>query len=248
MQGKVCIITGAGRGIGRAIAERFAEDGAIVYANDLTIGTMQEWAKDCSEKYSTRVVPLCFDVDNQQVVKTNLLEVFKQEGRIDCLVNNAAIISNKKLGMILRDDMEKMFRINVFAVIETIQTVSRLMARNNGGTIINIASITGVKGSAGQVAYSASKGAVVALTKSCAKELASMNIRVNAIAPGIVQTERFEELYDVNADKIDSRIGNIALGRLAQPNDVANACSFLASDRADYISGQVLGVDGCASM
>ena len=138
------------------------------------------------------------------------------------------------------------YRVNVFAVIEMIQTVSRLMARSGGGSIINMASVTGVIGSPGQVAYSSTKGAVITMTKSAAKELAPLHIRVNAVAPGIVKTERFEELYETDSDKIDVRIQKIGLGRLGTPEDVANACAFLASDRADYISGQILGVDGCA--
>ena len=117
-----------------------------------------------------------------------------------------------------------------------------------GGSIVNIASITGVVGSPGQVAYSSTKGAVIAITKSAAKELSPQQIRVNAVAPGIIKTERFEELYEASGDKIDQRISRIALGRLGTPQDVANAVSFLASDRASYISGHILGVDGCASI
>ena len=103
-------------------------------------------------------------------------------------------------------------------------------------------------GSAGQSAYSATKGAIISFTKSAAKELAPQGVRVNAVAPGIVKTERFEELYEASGDKIDARIGRIALGRLGLPEDIARACSFLASDNASYISGQILGVDGCASI
>ena len=245
---KVCLITGAARGIGKAIAEQFAQDGAIVYVNDIVEGEMDDWAMSCSDRYNTTVRPIYFDVTDVAAVKKTLMHIHKHEGRIDCLVNNAAIISNQKIGMILRDDMERMFSVNVFAVIEMIQIASRLMGRNQGGTIINIASITGVSGSPGQVAYSATKGAVIALTKSCAKELAPLNIRVNAVAPGIIKTERFEDLYEVSGDKINSRIEKIALGRMGTPQDVANACSFLASDRSSYISGHILGVDGCASI
>jgi 3-oxoacyl-[acyl-carrier protein] reductase len=150
--------------------------------------------------------------------------------------------------MITREETELMFRINVIAVLEMIQLVSRLMARSGGGSIVNIASVTAVLGSPGQVAYSATKGAIISMTKSAAKELASQNIRINAVAPGIVKTERFEELYQASGDKIDERISRIALGRLGTPEDIANACSFLASDRSTYISGQILGVDGCASI
>lgn len=248
LNNKVCIITGAAQGIGRAIAEQMAHDGAIVYAADRQQGVMEEWARGLAADANTRVVPLCFDVTDPAAVKTAMMQVFKQEGRIDVLVNNAGVVFNRKIGMILRDETELMFRINVIAVIELIQLVSRLMAKTGGGSIVNIASITAVLGSPGQVAYSATKGAIIALTKSAAKELAAQGIRVNAVAPGIVKTERFAELYESSGEKIDQRISRIALGRLGTPQDIATACAFLASDRASYISGQILGVDGCASI
>lgn len=248
LEKKVCIITGAAQGIGHAIAERFAADGAVVYACDMKTGSMDEWAAECGERNSTKVVPMYFDVTDAAAVKSAFMTAFKSEGKIDVLVNNAGVVFNKKIGMIMRPETELMFRVNVIAVIEMIQLVSRLMARNGGGSIVNIASVTAVLGSAGQSAYSATKGAIMSFTKSAAKELAPMGIRVNAVAPGIVKTERFAELYDESGDKIDARIQKIALGRLGTPEDVANACSFLASERASYISGQILGVDGCASI
>lgn len=248
LEKKVCIITGAAQGIGHAIAERFAADGAVVYACDMKEGTMDSWAAECGERYGTKVVPVYFDVTDATAVKNAFMSAFKAEGRIDVLVNNAGVVFNKKIGMIMRPETELMFRVNVIAVIEMIQLVSRLMARNGGGSIVNIASVTAVLGSAGQSAYSATKGAIMSFTKSAAKELAPMGIRVNAVAPGIVKTERFAELYEESGDKIDARIQKIALGRLGTPEDVADACSFLASDRASYISGQILGVDGCASI
>ncbi len=236
LENKVALITGAGRGIGKVIAEQFIADGAIVYVNDLNEPEV-EGAK-----------PICFDVTDTNALKAGLMSIYKAEGRIDVVVNNAAIIANQKLGMVTKPLLEKMYAVNVFAVIDMIQIASRLMARNGGGCFVNMASVTGVVGSPGQVAYSASKGAVIALTKSSAKELAPQGIRVNAVAPGIIKTERFEELYEASGDKIDQRIGRIALGRLGTPQDIAYAVSFLASDRASYISGHVLGVDGCASI
>lgn len=236
LENKVALITGAGRGIGKVIAEQFIADGAIVYVNDLKEPEV-EGAK-----------PICFDVTDTNALKAGLMSIYKAEGRIDVVVNNAAIIANQKLGMVTKPLLEKMYAVNVFAVIDMIQIASRLMARNGGGCFVNMASVTGVVGSPGQVAYSASKGAVIALTKSSAKELASQGIRVNAVAPGIIKTERFEELYEASGDKIDQRIGRIALGRLGTPQDIAYAVSFLASDRASYISGHILGVDGCASI
>lgn len=248
LESKVALITGAGRGIGRVIAEQFAQDGAIVYVNDLQLGDMGQWATDCAERNHTKIVPICFDVTNTQALKAGLMSVYKAEGHIDCVVNNAAIIANQKLGMVTKPLLEKMFSVNVFAVIDMIQIASRLMARTGGGNFVNISSVTGVVGSPGQVAYSSTKGAVISITKSAAKELAPQGIRVNAVAPGIIKTERLEELYEVSGDKIDERISRIALGRLGTPQDVANAVSFLASDRASYISGHILGVDGCASI
>ena len=248
LENKVCIITGAAQGIGKGIAEQFAVDGAIVYACDLREGAMDEWAKACSEQNNTRVIPMYFDVSDAPAVKNALMTIFKEEKHIDALVNNAGVVFNKKIGMIVRQETELMFRINVIAVIEMVQLCSRLMARTGGGSIVNIASVTAVLGSPGQSAYSATKGAIMSFTKSAAKELASQGVRVNAVAPGIVKTERFAELYESDGAKIDQRIGRIALGRLGTPEDIANACAFLASDRASYISGQILGVDGCASI
>ena len=242
LENKVCIITGAAQGIGKSIAERFAGDGAIVYACDRQEGSMDVWVKQCAAVQDTRVIPLYFDVTDAAAVKSAFMSIFKREGRIDVLVNNAGVVFNKKIGMIVRPETELMFRVNVIAVIEMVQLVSRLMARNGG------ASVTAVLGSPGQSAYSATKGAIMAFTKSAAKELAPLGIRVNAVAPGIVKTERFSELYEESGEKIDTRIRKIALGRLGTPEDVANACAFLASDRASYISGQILGVDGCASI
>jgi len=238
LQDKVCIITGAAQGIGKQIAKQFADDGAIVYACD-----RQDFTSD-----NDRIRPLVMDVTDAGSVKAAFMQIYKAEGHIDCLVNNAGIVYNRKIGMIVREETERMFLVNVIAVLEMIQLVSRLMARNGGGSIVNIASVTAVLGSPGQVAYSATKGAIISLTKSAAKELAPQGIRVNAVAPGIVKTERFAELYEANGEKIDARIQRIALGRLGTPEDIANACAFLASDRASYISGQILGVDGCASI
>ena len=238
LENKVCIITGAAQGIGHQIAKQFAADGAIVYACD-----RQEFTSN-----NENIHPVVLDITNAASVKTTFTQIFKTEGHIDCLVNNAGIVYNRKIGMITREETERMFLVNVIAAMELLQLVSRLMARCSGGSIVNIASVTAVLGSPGQVAYSATKGAIISMTKSAAKELASQGIRVNAVAPGIVKTERFKELYESDGDKIDARIERIALGRLGTPEDVAHACAFLASDRANYISGQILGVDGCASI
>ncbi len=243
LKDKICIVTGAAQGIGKAIATRLLAEGAVLYGCDRAEGSMDSMANADGNFH-----PLYFDVTDAAAAKSAMMEVKKEKGRIDVLVNNAGVVFNKKIGMIVREETEMMFRVNVIAVIELTQLVSRIMARTGGGSIVNIASVTAVLGSAGQSAYSATKGAIIAFTKSSAKELATQGIRVNAVAPGIVKTERFEELYEASGDKIDARIGRIALGRLGNPEDVANAVAFLASDNASYISGQILGVDGCASI
>ena len=246
---KTVLITGASRGIGKACALEFAKHNYNVVINYVSNDLKAEELKSfIVENYDVDVSLFKCDVSDEKKVKEMVNNIINYFGKIDVLVNNAGVVYNKKLGMIVRDETERMFRINVIAVIEMIQLVSRLMARNKCGSIVNIASVTAVLGSPGQVAYSATKGAVIALTKSAAKELAPQGIRVNAVAPGIIKTERFEELYEASGDKIDARIQKIALGRLGTPQDVATACSFLASDRSSYISGQILGVDGCAAI
>lgn len=243
LKDKICVVTGAAQGIGNAIARNMLAEGATVYGCDLREGSMA-----AMEEENPAFHALYFDVSDAAAAKAAMMGVKKEQGRIDVLVNNAGVVFNKKIGMIVREETELMFRINVIAVIELSQLVSRIMARTGGGSIVNIASVTAVLGSAGQSAYSATKGAIISFTKSAAKELAPQGVRVNAVAPGIVKTERFEELYEASGDKIDARIGRIALGRLGLPEDIARACSFLASDNASYISGQILGVDGCASI
>lgn len=243
LKDKVCIVTGAAQGIGKSIALKMVEEGAVVYGCDRMEGSMQEMESE-NECFHA----LYFDVTDAQATKEAMMRVKKEQGHIDVLVNNAGVVFNKKIGMIVREETELMFRVNVIAVIELVQLVSRLMARGGGGSIVNIASVTAVLGSPGQSAYSATKGAIISFTKSAAKELAPLGVRVNAVAPGIVKTERFSELYEESGEKIDNRIQKIALGRLGTPEDVANACSFLASDRSSFISGQILGVDGCASI
>lgn len=243
LSNKVCLITGAGRGIGQAIATRFALDGATVYANELRSGSVEEWKETLSEEVRDRIIPIYFDITDPQQIKEAVLQIKSEQGKIDVLVNNAGIAHNERIGMISRSNVQQMFQVNVFAVIELIQIVSRLMMRAQSGSIINISSMVGVLGDKGQMAYSGSKGAVIAMTKSAAKELAPFNIRVNSVAPGLTNTAMFRETEE---KFLEERIGNIGMKRLAEPEDIANACSFLASDRASYVTGQILGVDGSA--
>lgn len=241
LKDKVCIVTGSGRGIGREIADLFACEGAQVIVNDLRTGCADEWIEQsCSRD---RLHAFYFDICDPAAVRENVMKIKREFGRIDVLVNNAAVEFNELIGMISRDNMEKMFNVNVYGTIEMIQAVSRIMARNeNGGSIINISSMVGLRGNKGQLVYSATKGAVIAITRSAAKELAPKKIRVNSIAPGLTRTEMMEQ---ADIDKLKDRINNICMGRIATPKDIAGGCLLLASDYASYISGQVLPVDGC---
>lgn len=244
LKDKVCIVTGSARGIGKAIAELYAAEGADVIVNGTRQGSADEWIEKSENR--DRLHPYYFDITDPAAIRQNVMSIKKQFGHIDVLVNNAGIEFNELIGMISRDNMEKMFNVNVYGTIEMIQTVSRIMSRNeNGGSIINISSMVGLRGNAGQLVYSATKGAVIALTKSAAKELASKGIRVNSIAPGLTQTEMMEQ---AELEKLQGRISNICMGRIAQPTDIAGACLLLASDHAGYISGQIIPVDGCTIM
>ena len=244
LKDKVCIITGSTRGIGKETALLFASEGAKVVVNGAHHGSADMWISE--SEHRNRLHPFYFDISNSAAVHQSVMAIKKQFGRIDVLVNNAGVEFKELIGMISRENMEKMFQINVYGMIEMIQTVSRIMAKNeNGGSIINISSMVGVRGNPGQVVYAATKGAVISLTKSAAKELAAKKIRVNAIAAGLTQTEMMKQ---ADIEKLQGRINNICMGRIAQPKDIAGGCLLLASDYAGYISGQILPVDGCTIM
>lgn len=241
LTGKICLVTGASRGIGRTIVHTFAQNGATVYANIRTSGCLDEWIKSLSEDVGSRIIPICFDVTDVIELKNAIVQIKREQGKIDVLVNNAAVAFNEAIGMISAEHVKKMFETNVYATIETIQLVSRIMKRCGRGSIINISSIVGVEGDKGQMAYSATKGAVISLTKSAAKELAGNHIRVNSVAPGLTETDMLRETKE---EFLQERIGNIGMKRLATPQDIANACLFFASDLSEYVTGQVLGVNG----
>lgn len=246
LERKVCLITGAGRGIGRSMAELFVEHGAVVYSNDSREGSMDEWAAEWDVKVPGKMHPVYFDITDEVAVKTAVMAIKREAGHIDVLVNNAGVEFNELIGMISRKNMDLMLNVNVIGTINMLQMVSRVMGRQeNGGSIINISSMVGLRGNWGQLVYSATKGAVVAITKSAAKELAEKKIRVNAIAPGLTLTPMMRQ---ADPEKLESRIRNVCMGRLAEPRDIANGCIFFASELSGYVSGQVLAVDGCTIM
>lgn len=246
LSGKICIVTGGSRGIGKAIAQCFAQHGAIVYATATKPGSVEAWAADFNKTVKGEVLAQYFDVADDKAVRDAVMQIKKESGHIDGLVNNAGVEFNELIGMISRSNMEKMFSVNVYGTINMLQTVSRIMGRQpDGGSIVNIVSLTALRGNRGQLVYSATKGAVVSVTKSAAKELAAKKIRVNAIAPGLTNTDMMKQ---ADPEKLQNRIGNICMGRLAEPEDIAKACLFMISDLSAYVSGQVLAVDGCTIM
>ena len=159
---------------------------------------------------------------------------------LDVLVNNAGIMRDNVIGMIGQQLVYDVFNINVFSVIQMVQLANKLMSRQKSGSIINISSIVGVEGAAGQMVYAASKGAVASLTKAAAKELAPMGIRVNAVAPGLINTGL---LHSIGDEKVQENLKHVKMGRLGEPLDVANVILFLASDLSSYVTGEVIGID-----
>lgn len=239
---KICLVTGTTKGIGKQIAERFAIEGATIYASSRTDGSLDSWAETINSRESGMITPVYFDMTDSAGIKDVIQRIKKDHGRLDVLVNNAGMISNELLGMISIDKMRKMFDVNVFGLMELSQLAAvKLMRPNKSGSIINIASVVGVEGNRGQVAYSASKGAVISITKSMAKELAPDNIRVNAVAPGMVLTDRLDVSVKNEYSEVASRIG---MGRWGTPKEISDACLFFASDMSKYATGQILTVDG----
>ncbi len=246
LEDKVCLVTGSSRGIGRAIAKRFAEEGAIVYASARNIDSLASLVDEAAaEDVAGKIIAISLDVCDELQCKEAMMLIKKNRGRLDVLVNNAGIMKDALIGMINKALMEESFETNVYGPINLIQLASKLMKRQGCGSIINLSSIVGTEGNKNQVVYSATKGAVASLTKSAAKELAEYGIRVNAVAPGIIDTDLFRAAKEKETEKM---IESIRLGRLGQPIDVANVCVFFASDLSLYVSGQILGVDGIISI
>jgi 3-oxoacyl-[acyl-carrier protein] reductase len=248
IQGKIALVTGAARGIGKAVTELFAQNGAIVYANDIRSELLEKTTNEITRKVHAEIIPLSFDVTDIIAQKEAFQRIWQERKRLDILVNNAGLALSALIEMNSKTDVERNFAVNAIAIIEMTQLATKLMKRNeiinnSRGSIINISSIAGTRGNRGQIAYSGSKAAVVGITKSSAKELSEHLIRVNAIAPGLIQTPMLE---DALTEKIvdDYIKDSIGMHRIGMAKDIANAVLFFASDASNYVTAQVLGVDG----
>jgi 3-oxoacyl-[acyl-carrier protein] reductase len=241
LSGKVAVVTGGRRGIGRSIAETLAQRGADVMIGDCTEDPGRGTAAEISAATGRRVVACCVDVANSASAKEFIESAIQQFGRVDILVNNAGITRDNLMIRISDEDWDSVLNVNLKGAFNCCKAVARQMMKQRFGRIINITSVVGLAGNAGQANYSASKAGLIGLTKTLAKELGSRNITVNAVAPGFVITA----LTDVLPQEFkDAAIKMTPLGRSATPEDIAHAVAFFASDDAAFITGQILSVDG----
>ncbi len=244
LESKVCLITGSSRGIGLEIASLFASQGAKVIICGRNPERLIEACQSLKNKFGkdSSQYFLC-DVSNESEVKELFQKIYKlPEKRLDVMVCNAGILDDALIGMVSNKQINKVFSVNTFGILYCSQYASRLMARNKeGGSIINISSIIGTNGNIGQAVYGGSKAAVIGITKSLAKELAEKQIRVNAIAPGFIDTDMTKSLPK---NKYEERMNSIKMGRIGTSKDIAHSALFFASDISKYITGQVLGIDG----
>ena len=239
LSGKIAIVTGASRGIGRAIAVGLAARGAFVFAaarENNAAGTV-----DAIRAAGGGADAVSLDVTDAASVERMVAGVLEQKGRVDILVNNAGIARDQLMLRMKRDDWDQVMATNLTAAFSCAQAVMKPMIRQRAGRIVSITSVVGQTGNAGQANYAASKAGLIGFTKAMARELASRNITVNAVAPGLVETDMTKAI----ADKASGDwMAQIPLGRIGRPEEVAAAVCFLASDEASYITGQVLAVNG----
>lgn len=242
LTGRVAFVTGSTRGIGWATAGTLVRSGAAVILHGRDLSTVEAAVVRMRDEHpGCTVFGAPADISESGQIAGAFRQVFQQFKRLDILVNNAGIFNYGLIGMVSDEVLRSTYTVNSIGVAHCIQSGARLMARGGGGSIVNLTSIIGTNGKAGQLAYAGTKAAVVGMTKAAAKELAPQNIRVNAVAPGYIETDLTRVLSE-EAKK--QAIASIAMGRAGRSEDVANAILFLASDLSAYVTGQVLGVDG----
>ena len=238
---KIAIVTGAGRGIGKEIAKTLAAKGALVIVNYCGSAKRAEETVQEIEAAGGKAEALQCDISDFTKAGEMMDYVIKTYGRVDILVNNAGITRDGLLMKMSEEDFDAVLNTNLKGAFNCMRHVARQMVKQRGGRIINISSVSGVMGNAGQVNYSASKAGVIGITKSAAKELASRGITVNAVAPGYIDTDMTKVLSE---EQKKSVLDMIPLSRMGSVDDISNAVAFLASDEAAYITGQVISVDG----
>lgn len=236
------IITGCNRGIGKAMVEAFAASGANIWAcARKSTPEYEAWLKETAEKTGVWIKPVYFELTDTDALNAGIQSIIDEGETIDVLVNNAGISTVGLLSMSKVEDIENLFAVNYFAMLRIIQKVSKRMARQKKGVIINMGSNAGIDPQPGKIAYGSSKAAVMMMTKCLAKELGPMGIRVNAIAPGPVETEMIHQYKD---DVLKNLASESALRRLGTTEEIAQVAVFLASDQASYINGEIIKVDG----
>ena len=245
LQGKCAVITGASRGIGREIALQFAKEGANIVLNYRSSEEEALELKKELDKLGSNTLTIKADVSNFDEAENLIKEAKNTFGKVDILVNNAGITKDTLLIRMKEEDFDKVIEVNLKGAFNCLRAVSPIMIRQKEGKIINMSSVVGVVGNAGQVNYSASKAGVIGMTKSLAREIGSKNINVNAIAPGFIDTDMTKVLSE---DQKKNIISSVPLKRLGQVGDIANLAVFLASDKSNYITGQVIHVDGGMAM
>jgi 3-oxoacyl-[acyl-carrier protein] reductase len=239
----VVFITGSTEGIGWATAQLFAQYGAIVLLNGTSSqNLLDERVAELKEKFNIESEGYLLDVSDFDKVKDTYKMIFNKYKRLDVLVNNAGTLTVNLIGLIQKNNIDKMLDVNLKGAIYNLQFASRIMSRKKSGSIINLSSIIGIKGSTGQAVYASSKAGLIGLTSSAAKELAPLNIRVNAIAPGMINTNMANS--SMTEDGMQNRLTEIGMGRLGEPFEVAEVICFLASPSASYITGQTICIDG----
>lgn len=241
LKNKIALITGAGRGIGRAIAIALAKEGAEVVINYNGSEERAKEVKQTIEENGGKASIYKCNVSDFTACEAMIKDIVKEYGHLDILVNNAGITKDGLIMKMKEEDFDSVLNVNLKGTFNTIRHSARQMLKQRSGKIVNISSVSGILGNVGQANYAASKAGVIGLTKTMARELGSRGITVNAIAPGFVDTEMTEVLSE---EIRENACKQIILGRFGKPEDIANTAVFLASDKADYITGQVISVDG----
>lgn len=241
IEGKTALITGAARGIGKAIAEKFASEGANIAFTDLAYDENAKALEEVLSKQGVQAKGYASDASNFTETEEVVQQIINDFGSIDILVNNAGITKDTLLMRMTEDQWDAVIKVNLKSAFNFTKAVQKIMLKQKSGSIINMSSVVGVGGNAGQANYAASKAGLIGFTKSVAQELGARNIRCNAVAPGYIATEMTARLSE---EQRQAWIQNIPLRRAGTPEDVANVSLFLASDLASYVSGQVINVCG----